>query len=318
MKKTISIFSVLLFGGLIIGLMSCDSTTTPPNPTSQAPTLTITGVTASPVDVAPGQILNFHLEARANANTNKDLETLTVNAAFTAGGSWDTTFTPGTAEKKYYVVDLDFKVPATANDGDAITLTFKVTDKDTKEKITTWVLNVKVFIDIYTYTNITLGAQNNATLGSFYASSTNTVYLITDAKTNCTKVDFGYYYGATNAATLCAPSDAIAAAQIFNGPTYGLSTWPVRNATKFRKIALLTTTEFDALDAGIMLTKYTTAPGAEGAYANTLSDGSGGMQQSFVAFKTANPVKYGIIKVDEIDIVNQATGQMKITVKIQK
>lgn len=320
MKKLFSILTLLFFGAVIVGFFSCDGGTDPNNPASQQPTLTVTGVSASPVEAAPGEVLNFHIVAQSNANSNKDLETLTFKAVMSPGGTLlDSNLVIGSTEKKYCVRDVDFTVPTNATDGSAITITMKLTDKASESKTVTWVINVKININVYTYTDVTLGSYNNTTLGSFYAATSNynLVYKIADAKTNCTKVDMCYYYGTTNAATLAAPNDP-AAATLFNSPTYGLATWPIKNATTFRKIAVLTTTEFDALDATTLQNKYTTAPGGIMTYSNTLSDGSGGMQQSFVAFKTANPVKHGVIKVTEIDVVNQAAGYIKFTVKIEK
>lgn len=318
MKKLFSILTLLVFGALIAGLISCNGTTDPINGGSLLPTLTVTGVSASPVEVAPGEVLNFLLDARANANTSKDLTSIEFKATANPGGILkDSVYTPGSSEKKYVSWPVDFTIPSNTADGTTITVNMTVTDKDGQKGEKSWVINVRINVNTYTYTDVILGGQSNLTLGSFYAagSNLNTVYLIAAAKTNCTKVDMCYYYGSTNAATLAAPNDVDAAA-MFTG-TYGLAGWAVRNTTKFKKIAALTTTEFDALDATSLQNKFTTG-GTEYAYANMLSDNSGSMQPSFVAFRTANPVKYGVLRVSEIDIANQGAGFIRFTVKIMK
>jgi hypothetical protein len=85
---------------------------------------------------------------------------------------------------------------------------------------------------IFTYSTKVLGAQTS-TSGSFFASSSGTIYFLLDAKINAALVDWVYFYGASNLATIWAPSDPDAAV-VFDDPTNGVSTWSVRNATVFK------------------------------------------------------------------------------------
>ena len=150
-------------------------------------------------------------------------------------------------------------------------------------------------------TGIILGGSSHPTLGSFYASSTNTVYLQAAAKTNATVVDFAYFYGTTNQATLVAPADADAST-MFTG-TSGVSTWTTKNSTKFVK---LTGFDFAGLSATTDIADVTFGTLTK---ANTLAVGD------VVAFKTvAN--KIGFAKVTAC--TNTDDGTITFDVKVQQ
>jgi len=152
------------------------------------------------------------------------------------------------------------------------------------------------------YTTQIFGAQANSTLGSFYATSSNTVYTQANAKSNAASVDFVYYYGATNNATVAAPSDADAGT-IFNNANTGLQTWSVRNATKF---AVTTSLDYaTAVEADVV----SAANAATSTFAKTLAVGS-----TFV-FKTVAG-KAGIAKVTALNASN--SGSITVSVKVQK
>lgn len=93
---------------------------------------------------------------------------------------------------------------------------------------------------------VLLAGQLNtaAPYGGFYSVSVDKSYKLKDAVTNAPYIDFVYYYGATNAATLATMSDAVLYDQA-NGPAGIKEVMPqfqVRNATKF---AAATTENFD-------------------------------------------------------------------------
>lgn len=175
-------------------------------------------------------------------------------------------------------------------------------------------------LTVYSYNNVTVGSYSNGSIGNFYAASNrlNTVNFIEEAKDSCKWIDLCYYYAVTNEATLAAPDDSDAATLYRLPAKYGLPTWPVRNATRFRKISYLSPVEFDALDSISIQNKYFTATGLELPYANHLLGASAGNQQSFIAFKTANPVKYGIIRVTWVDQIYLMSGSIIFDVKINK
>jgi hypothetical protein len=186
--------------------------------------------------------------------------------------------------------------------------TFIATDKDGLEDsktITVTVTNPVVVPTIDTYTDKILGADNNATLGSSFASVDGSVYILADAKTNSSKVDFVYFYGATNLATLAAPSDVDGAQVVFSS----ITTWTTINATALESTSL-TAAEFDLIDSESQIT----APAGTATKVNNLAVGN------VLAFKTAatsaNPSKKGLIKVTAL--TTEKTGSITITVKVQK
>ena len=155
----------------------------------------------------------------------------------------------------------------------------------------------------------TLGAHQSAT-GSSFASITGFVYQMDDAKTNSTLIDFLYYYGASNLATLAAPDDA-AAATVFNNVNNGLSTWSTRNSTKFKSTSL-TAANFDAITDDLLL--VSNATGAADSYKKELAAGN------VIAFVTdadkTGGSKMGLIKITSF--TTGATGSMVIAVKVQQ
>lgn len=161
---------------------------------------------------------------------------------------------------------------------------------------------------IETYTSKVLGSYQ-ATAGSSFASIDGTIYGIADAKANSNKIDFMYFYGASNEATIAAPSNSDAAS-VFTGSN-GLSSWSVRNATKFGTTSV-TAGEFDAMTDDALIASQ--ASGLSADKVNMLSVGD------VVAFETAstssNASKKGLIKVTAIS--TGADGTMTITVKVQE
>jgi hypothetical protein len=155
----------------------------------------------------------------------------------------------------------------------------------------------------------TLGAHQSAT-GSSFASITGEVYLMDAAKTNSTLIDFLYYYGANNLASLAAPDDADAAT-VFNSPNNGLATWSIRNSTRF-KTTSLSTGDFDAVANDLVI--VANATGASNSDENQLAVGN------VIAFKTdadkTGGSKMGLIKI--VSITTGATGSMQIAVKVQQ
>jgi len=154
----------------------------------------------------------------------------------------------------------------------------------------------------------TLGSWSSIT-GSSFASITGEVYQIDEAKANSTLIDFLYYYGASNLATLAAPDDADAA-DVFTGNS-GVATWTTRNSTKF-KATSLTAAEFDAVADDLLIVSNAT-----GAAASTEHPLEVGDVVAFItdADKTGGS-KMGLIKVAAI--ATGAGGTMDIVVKVQQ
>jgi hypothetical protein len=204
----------------------------------------------------------------------------------------DTTFSSDTFTRDY-IITID-------NLGDT-RLTFTISDKDGGSAEASLVITAVGAIS--TYTQKILGSYDNSTYGSSFASADGTVYKIKDARDNSTKVDWLYFYGVTNQATLAAPDDADAAT-IFDG-TNGLQTWAKLNATRFRIVTegavwdnISTAADIETYATNTTLTK-----------ANMLEVGD------IVAFRT-EAGKLGLIKVTEI--VSGGAGTITYDVKVQQ
>lgn len=148
----------------------------------------------------------------------------------------------------------------------------------------------------------TLGSYNAAE-GSSFASSTGVVYQMADATTHSDIIDFLYYYGASNHATLAAPDDADAAT-VFAA----LPDWTTKNSTKF-KTTSLTAAEFDAITDDLLI--VANATGAADTDVNDLEVGD------VVAFITdATLAKMGLVKITSL--ITGADGKIGIAVKVQE
>ena len=183
--------------------------------------------------------------------------------------------------------------------------TYTITDKD--NQVVELSLNIttqQVYGPLTEFTMKVLGAQKTIT-GSSFASIDGTVYGLADAKTNAGKIDWLYFYGATNLATLAAPIDADAAI-VFSDPLNGVATWSVRNATKFKKVTDQITWSAITNDSALIAL---TSSGVTNTKVNSLS------KNDILAFITASGKK-GIIRVD--DITTSESGQITISVKVQQ
>ena len=162
---------------------------------------------------------------------------------------------------------------------------------------------------INTFSTQLFGSANNPN-PSFFATSTGTRYYRNTAPQNASKIDFVYFHGATNAATIAAPNDDSFGTGANQISSLNVHTWSKRNATTFKETAL-TASAFDAIttDAGIT-TNYAAGTNTNPtSRATTLADGD------VIAFKT-EAGKQGLIKVIHVD--GTTNGTITIDVKVQK
>jgi len=219
---------------------------------------------------------------------NVSIITVIDTAINTASITWDfTTFaypTPGSE---------DFEVTVWDKADKSSTISFTVTTEPAAPNITT-------------YEDKILGAQDNIT-GSSFASFDGTIYTLPDAINNAAAIDFMYFHGQTNLATLAAPDDD-AAAQVFNGEPNGLQNWTVLNATRFKETTL-SGADFDAITSSTQLVTAAILPTPpDQSKINNLSVGQ------VLAFETADDM-YGLIRID--NITGTSDGSIDITVKVQ-
>lgn len=163
---------------------------------------------------------------------------------------------------------------------------------------------------INSYTAKMLGGQLNATLGSFFSTSTGTVVSSVDAGASTTlqsSVDLVYFYGTNNKATIGAPNDDTVALAHSGRTT--LTNWTIKNATKFVATSLTPANFVASLNDSLIKTIDSTTITA--SYIPQLTVGK------VVAFKTAAG-KYGLYHVSAIEGTTGADRSITINVKVQK
>ncbi|NSW44212.1 MAG: hypothetical protein HPY79_00060 [Bacteroidales bacterium] len=297
MKKLFAISLIVLAGAAMF--TSCKKDETKP-----APEITVTNnKTAYTVTATADTTITFNVTVTAEAEIDQFTIKKTVGSTTTSYGN-----PSGFAGQTSYT--YNFQEVFHPTDTYPISFTFKVVDKEGQEaSITVTVSKVQgqtgtPFGAFNSYTAVLMGGQNNATTGSFYASVGNHVYTLSQAAANSASVDFAYYYGSTNLATLSAPADP----QITSVANFStIANWQTRNNTLFVKnpsvdfANISTTTDISGVTFGTDLK------------ANQLSVGD------VVAFKTAAG-KIGFVKVTAITQINgtNSEGTITIDVKVQQ
>lgn len=314
MKNRFIFFISLLFIFSILFLENCKE---PENIPFAEPSISVSGVDTSPFTCAPGQEFVFHVKAQANPYTHVRIESVEINITCTNGNCIDSLFYADQTESLLMERNFKFNVPANLPDAGAITMNFTV--KDFKAKVASKTI---VLINHLKQTDIqyfmgTLGAQLNASTGSFFSMITGLSYLIASAKNNCDKIDLVYYYLGPDNATLCAPDDTMSA-WVYNHPTYGISEWGARNSTRFKYLSVFSDSSFYKISSSEIQAKYISEPSPEISIAKDLKDGSAGGNRTWLLFKTTAPAKYGILKVLKIDNLTQSSGTMSFIIKIQR
>jgi len=149
---------------------------------------------------------------------------------------------------------------------------------------------------IQEFLDVPLGSYNDQVYGSFFNTTSGETFFKPEATTNQEVIDFIFFLGATNGATIAAPDnqDAI--------NVFALD-WTTQNQTRFMTTGI-SVPEFDAIGASYNFTDFT---GTDDNWNQLVAD-------DIVYFKTAGD-KLGFFKVNSInakgDIIN-------IDVKIQK
>ncbi|RPH31242.1 MAG: hypothetical protein EHM93_14315 [Bacteroidales bacterium] len=161
---------------------------------------------------------------------------------------------------------------------------------------------------------VKLGAQSNATIGSFYSLGENKVYTQELAAENQDTIDFLCFYehaepNRINDITLASPGATITG--IFTGTTEPNS-WTTKNLTKFQDPSTeITIEEFDLLDQNdATIDSYfdnTVTGGNKKAKLLTAGD--------IYAFKTCDNI-YGLLKV--ISVGQNPDGYVEFEVKYKK
>lgn len=169
---------------------------------------------------------------------------------------------------------------------DNTTFTLTVTDKDGLTASKTVTVTVEAALAVKGTKQ--LGAGGNLTLGSYYSVSTNTVYGITDAKTNYNILDM-VFTSTASAAKFISPKNA-ASADINKS----------NRVTNYQKVTAIDFEDASASDLDAI------TPSADNITV---------VQNDIVVFKTQDNVK-GIFKVNSLTVA--ADGSVTIDIKVKQ
>lgn len=305
--KKMKIFALIVLAGATI-FTSCkkDETTTLADPTISfqggTNSLVFNGTNAIDVNVtvaAEGKIETVSLQGPSLSGTGTT--TTPITALFGTSGT-DNAKNQTSAIYMFQVSSANLAL-ALVNHTTGFTYTFTVTDQEGKSTTATFTVTVPSasgtpFGTFSSVTTAQIGAQA-ATPGSFYNSASNAVYTTTPAATNSSLVDFCYYYGATNNASLSAPSNTDAQS-VFSG----ISAWATKNATKIEKMA-----------AGFNFTGLSSTTDISAITFNTSTQATNLQVGDVIAFKTVGN-KIGFAKIASMSATTSA-GIIVLDVKVQ-
>ena len=237
MKKLSYLLGLLLVAGLIFTSCSDEED----DPIDETPTMNFKGGEFSPgVDYVDGDIAlpantTFIVGITAQSNSGKDLINLEVTSKFENDNTviYDSTF----SENSF---DANLVFPTSAGLGDEVWI-FTIEDKDGNKKQLSFIVTTEFVGDsVKVNLNITMGSYNDDDFGSFYATSTDSVYKKDDAAANPDIIDFAFFKGNTTQNTIAAPA-AQNVITVFN-----ISSWFPLNNTEI-ELANISSAEFDAI-----------------------------------------------------------------------
>jgi hypothetical protein len=257
-----------------------------------------------------------------SANCVKDAATISLGDSITI----EFTVTADNKLKTVEIIDDSSKTVKSFTDVTAALYTYKFAPKsvgskkyninvtDSKDLKATSTLSITVEALSYNaYTTTLLYAPTaDKTSKTFFSSTTGTTYDVTGFSSNSATIDFGYFYGASNHATLASASDYLTTA-------YDIATlYPsaTKNVTTFAKA---TVTYASITKSADIASAYTT-----GTLATDGSNPAGGATRvkllaagNVIAFKTAAG-KYGVANVVATSGTDAAGGSITLDVKVQK
>ncbi len=290
-------FSLLFLSFLgLLFLASCEDTVTDED-IEPIPSITINPTSAT---IEPGESVTIEYSVIAEARIESIITFVNGNQFIVVDPSEFTNNDSHSGSITY--------TPNSEQYGTTVTITFEVTDRRDRVASRDFTLTVNdeiPEIPVSTFSARLLGAQNNANTGSFYDADENEIYLLSAARNNAAKIDFVYYYGATNLATLAAPADVTVEEVLPE-----ITSFSTRNNTTLRRTNL-TASEFNAVGAldGIQIStalETGTVP-TEETRLNQLSVGD------VVAFQTVEG-RIGLALIDQIS--GTGAGSMTIDVKV--
>lgn len=238
--------------------------------------------TSADATITAGESITVGINASQNSETKAKLKTFTI--VLTTNNSPTTLIneTLESANEMNYSQDFVITFP---NVGE-VSLAARITDADGQYAEVSFKVTVnQAGVAVKKKANVEFGSYNDA-IGSFYATTNETVYTISGAANNQALIDVIFFKGATNGNTLAAPDDADAATI----DEFNLDTWTTKNQTRFITTTM-TAAEFDAIGSLYSFPEFVDANA--GSKANNLADGK------VVYFKT-KAGKRGYAKVVDL------------------
>lgn len=275
-------------------MTSCSDDDDDPAP---QPNLTLTANGNSEEAVA-GDTVQF----RVDVNHENDLESFTVSSDPVTEA--DTSISGiGSAGFSY---DFMYVIPSRFGANTEITFTFNVTDENGESASQEYNVTVTESGEELNEDQATLLGAQSANEGSLYSTAELQKYQLDgfDAEANDAKIDFVYYYGSNNNASIAAPSDGTVAGN--DNAVYDVvAEWANRNATNFLDIE----GDYSNIERSTDLEQYEEGLNAsESTLANQLSQGD------LYAFMTEDG-RMGIFQVVTID--GEQSGSITINVKVE-
>lgn len=298
-------FIGLLYLLILISFISCDKNDEEFNGNPSIEFITDNGFTHSDTTIAELKTINVGIYAKYNgadkltkfyATKNGELFINPPLGIYTNEYSWDFELTKGPEENESWEFVIGDE------QGNSSSIMINVYRKDT----------AIAYGEIDQFLGVQLGAQNNASIGSFFSFSTSNVYTLEEGYNNQELINLVYYYDnfsdKLEESIIASPGASIEDV-IFTGD-YALLDWPVRNTTRFsRSQPDFTIAEFDnAQNDSILL-------------ANTFYYPNGGRKTKFlepgdIYMFVMEDDRTGMFKVVSTSGTN--SGDIIIDIKVQK
>ena len=291
MKKTIYLITALIITGTLF-ISSCqkdDPIVIPPVVIPPVINFVAGGdYVSADVTLLTNQLFTVGINANKDAESDSKLSKFEVvrtynNISFTVLDS--------TLNGDYFSIEIIANSnPLVGEERWTYTITDEAGESSEINIVVTTEAGIQEFLDV------TLGSYNDQVYGSFFNTTSGETFFKPEATTNQEVIDFIFFLGATNGATIAAPDnqDAI---------TVFALDWTTQNQTRFMTTGI-SVPEFDAIGASYNFTDFT---GTDDNWNQLVAD-------DIVYFKTAGD-KLGFFKVNSInakgDIIN-------IDVKVQK
>ncbi len=290
MKKLSYLLGLFLVAGILFSSCSKDED----EPQDLTPSISFkgdAGYTSSDVTISAGGTILVGVVALPNSTSGKSLTNfkLILTSNNTPQTLVDSSFSASSFDANY---NISFSTAGETR------LSAKITDKDGQSKEIAFNITVNaVTPTVSTKLDIQMGSVNDTEYGSFYSTSTHTLYKKPDATNNQGAIDFVFFKGANTFNTIAATStDHVKSVFDLTG-----AGWTTFNETKIEMTTVSTAT-FDAIGVIYAFPELTGST----YEVNELEVGN------VLLFETVNG-KRGYIKINDFD---QKGDRMNIDVKV--